>query len=84
LSDYLIPPCRVNHFKDDVVTRPGEKSTAPLPFGDEKTVCTDNWMVANSVAKGTINAFQQTGGFVCACHHAIIETLVEMRKSGEL
>jgi hypothetical protein len=91
-SNYHLPPPQVDRFKDDVKTRPGTKAHATqagasneaLPFGDEKTICTDNWMAANSVSNELITVFQQTGGFVCACRHGIIETFVEMRKSGEL
>ena len=66
-SDYLIPPSKVDLFKDDIQTHPGTKPS-------------------NVVAQfeGTIEVFQQTGGFLAACRHAIIETFVEMWNSGEL
>lgn len=85
-SDYLIPPSIVDNFKDDVATHPGTQAQLPqaLPFGDEKTWCTDNWTVANTVSKGTAQVFQQTGGFISACRHTIIETFIEMWQSGEL
>ena len=86
VSDYLIPPSKVDKFKDDVKTRPGakNKSSSPLPHGHEKTPCTDHWTAANAVGEDTVNVFQQTGGFLSACRHSIIETLAEMRRSGEL
>lgn len=85
-SDYLISPSKVDKFKDDVKTRPGasKKSSSPLPQGHENEWCADNWTAANSVSEGTVKVFQQTGGFLCACRHSIIETLAEMRQSGEL
>ena len=86
VSDYLIPPAKVDRFKDDVQTRPGakNKNSSPLPHGHENEWCADNWMAANSVSEGTVGVFQQTGGFLCACRHSIIEFLAEMRQSGEL
>ena len=85
VSDYLIPPSKVDKFKDDVKTRPGaqvqnKSSTDPSPLPP----CADTWTAANSVAEGTVNVFQKTGGFLSACQHSIIETLAEMRQSGEL
>jgi hypothetical protein len=90
VSDYLIPPTKVDRFKDDVQTRPGAKNKNssplpnPLPHGHENEWCADNWMAANSISEGTVGVFQQTGGFLCACRHSIIEFLAEMRQSGEL
>lgn len=86
VSDYLIPPSKVDKFKDDVKTRPGakNKSLSPLPHGHENEWCADNWTAANSLSEGTVDVFQQTGGFLSACRHSIIETLAEMRQSGEL
>jgi hypothetical protein len=86
VSDYLIPPSKVDKFKDDVKTRPGakNKSSGPLPHDHENEWCADNWTAANSTSEGTVDVFQQTGGFLCACRHSIIETLAEMRQSGEL
>jgi hypothetical protein len=85
-SDYLIPPAKVDKFKDDVHTRPGakNKSSNSLSPGHENDWCADNWNAANSISEGTVTVFQQTGGFLCACRHSIIETLAEMRQSGEL
>ena len=89
VSDYLITPSKVDRFKDNVKTHPGAQnwslSFPALPHGQEKTSCTDNWTAANSVSKGIVNMFQQTGSFFSACWHSIIETLAEMlyiRKKG--
>lgn len=83
ISDYLIPPSKVDVFKDDVRTRPGNQP-ANLPVFDDSTPCTEHWTVANTISEGTVQVFQQTGGFLSACRHSIIETFVEMRNSGEL
>jgi Kyakuja-Dileera-Zisupton transposase len=84
ISDYLIPPTKVDAFRDDVRTRPGTVPGNVPPFGDETTVCTEHWTVANTVSEGTVDVFEQTGGFLSTCRHAIVETLAEMRRSGEL
>jgi hypothetical protein len=86
VSDYLIPSSTVDQFKDDVTIRPGakNKSPTPLPHGHENEWCADNWMAANSISEGIVTVFQQTGGFLSACRHSIIEFLAEMRQSGEL
>ena len=86
ISDYLIPPSKVDTFKDDVQTRPGNQppNSNTLPIFSDPTPCTEHWTAANTVSEGTIEVFQQTGGFLTACRHSIIETFVEMRNSGEL
>ncbi|KAG1846441.1 hypothetical protein F4604DRAFT_1688384 [Suillus subluteus] len=38
----------------------------------------------NSLNENTVSIFNQTGIFVSACRHGIVQTLVEMCKSGEL
>jgi hypothetical protein len=48
------------------------------------STCTENWKVANTTSENSINVFDQTGVFVSACRHGIIQTLVELRRSGEL
>ena len=87
-SDYFIPVSQVDHFKDDVKLRPGTKglgnSIEGLPFGENKTVCTEHWAVANATNECTIQAFDQTGIFLSACRHSIVETVTEMLHSGEL
>ncbi|KAF8497296.1 hypothetical protein JB92DRAFT_3224434 [Gautieria morchelliformis] len=93
-SDYHILPSQVDRFKDDVGQRPGKamaskngiKTTinkAPL-YGNDKTLCTENWVAANAIYEETVKVFEQTGGFVCACRHGFVQTFVEMWKSGEL
>ncbi|KAF8510085.1 hypothetical protein JB92DRAFT_2728674, partial [Gautieria morchelliformis] len=93
-SDYHILPSQVDRFKDDVRQRPGKamaskngiKTTikeAPL-YGNDETLCTENWAAANAISEETVKVFEQTGGFVCACRHGFVQTFVEMRKGGEL
>jgi hypothetical protein len=88
-SSYHITPDQVDVFKDDVRLRPGMRQP-PRPASeaavndDVMVSCTDNWTAANSVSEETIKVFEQTGIFVCACRHGIIETFAEMRRSGEL
>src|ERR1700720_864699 len=88
ISQGLIPPAEVDHFKDDVATRPGAKkrnqgsvvTVEALPIGDDKTACTNHWVVANTISEDTVKVFEQTGIFIGTCRHAIIETLIEMRR----
>ncbi|KAG2130223.1 hypothetical protein DEU56DRAFT_740765, partial [Suillus clintonianus] len=85
-STYLIPPSEVELFKDDVRLRPGTRIAtdgSPTAASDD-SACTENWKTANTVTENTITVFDQTGIFVSACRHGIVQTLVEMRKSGEL
>jgi hypothetical protein len=84
ISNYLIPPSHVDLFKDDVQTRPGLAQSPSSPASTEEISCTKRWVVANTVSEGTVEVFQQTGGFISACRHAIIQTFAEMRNSGEL
>ncbi|KAG2744462.1 hypothetical protein P692DRAFT_20850415 [Suillus brevipes Sb2] len=72
-STYLIPAGEVDLFKDDDDAASSNNST-----------CTENWKVANTTSENSINVFDQTGVFVSACRHGIIQTLVELRRSGEL
>lgn len=89
-SDYLIPPSKVDIFKDDVQIHPGTQSSGsviPAPntqTSSDKTVCMKHWTAAHMVSEGTVEVFLQTGSFLSVCHHAIIETFMEMRNSGEL
>ncbi|KAG1849410.1 hypothetical protein F4604DRAFT_1687444 [Suillus subluteus] len=85
-SDYLIVPSEVELFKDDVHLRPGTRiptDVAPSTTNDN-SACTENWKTANTVSENTVSIFDQTGIFISACRHGIVQTLVEMRKSGEL
>ncbi|KAG1729622.1 uncharacterized protein EDB91DRAFT_1059885, partial [Suillus paluster] len=64
---------------------PGTQATT----GDEvlpsnNSTCTENWRVANTTSENSTNVFDQTGVFVSACRHGIVQTLVELRRSGEL
>jgi hypothetical protein len=63
---------------------PSVKTSAPLkPLlaveVSTDSSCTDNWKAANTIAENTTNMVEQTGIFVRACRHGIIQTLVEMR-----
>jgi hypothetical protein len=73
-SDYLIKPSVVDKFADDGVTRSGSRTAAPT----DEIPCTDKWVAASATTKNI------TGPFIGACRHGLIETLVEMRCSGEL
>jgi hypothetical protein len=74
----MIPLDQVDVFKDDVWLRPGERRA------DQLTFCTDNWKAANSTEENTVRVFEQTGIFLSACRHGMIQTVTEMRRSGEL
>ncbi|KAG2360741.1 hypothetical protein BDR07DRAFT_1288989 [Suillus spraguei] len=85
-SSYLIPPEEVEKIKDDVWLQPGTHigpDPTPTTASDESK-CTENWKTANTVSENTVKVFDQTGIFISACRHGILQTLVEMRKSGEL
>ena len=78
-SDYHISPEQVDEFKDDVTHRAHTQLTsvvAPCPA--------ENWAAASSVSEETIKVFEQTGIFLSACRHGIVETFAEIRRSGEL
>jgi hypothetical protein len=86
-SRYMIMSSDMGRFKDDVCLRPGEQSTGNQPNQlNNSLTCTDNWQVANSASgsENTVHVFEQTGIFLSACRHGIIQTLTEMRRSGEL
>ncbi|KAG1853525.1 hypothetical protein F4604DRAFT_1686334 [Suillus subluteus] len=88
-SSYLIPPDEVDIFKDDVRLRPGTRvvitdtAGGASPADVSETTCTDNWKTANTISDNTVKVFEQTGIFISACRHGMIQTLVEMRRSGE-
>ncbi|KAI0039276.1 hypothetical protein FA95DRAFT_1585319 [Auriscalpium vulgare] len=49
------------------------------------TKCTDRWITENATSTGKRAAvFEQTGIFVGACRHGIVEVVQEMIRSGEL
>lgn len=85
-SSYLIPASEVDGFKDDVRLRPGTRRVAEnsTPADATESVCTDNWKTANTITDNTIKVFEQTGIFISACRHGMVQTIVEMRRSGEL
>ncbi|KAG2068118.1 hypothetical protein BDR04DRAFT_1025385, partial [Suillus decipiens] len=74
-SNYFIPEAPVEHFKDDMRTHPGQHSP------HQNTSCTENWTAARSVEEAKISVFQQTGIFIMACHHGLVECIVEMKCS---
>ncbi|KAG1883462.1 hypothetical protein F4604DRAFT_1879073 [Suillus subluteus] len=77
-SDYFIPRAAIELFKDDVRNRPGQRSL------DQHTGCAENWTTARSVEEAKVSFFQQTGIFIMACRHGLVECIVEMKRSGEL
>ncbi|KAG1762158.1 hypothetical protein EV702DRAFT_984185, partial [Suillus placidus] len=66
-SDYFIPEAAVEHFKDDVRNRPGQCSP------HRNTSCTNNWTAARSVEEAKISVFEQTGIFIMACRHGLVD-----------
>ncbi|KAG2032361.1 hypothetical protein BDR03DRAFT_936026 [Suillus americanus] len=80
-TDRRIYPSRYMITSEDV-DNVGDESVQP----NESLTCTDNWQAANSTSgsKNTVCVFKQTGIFLSACRHGIIQTLTEMRRSGEL
>jgi hypothetical protein len=90
-SNYLIKPADVDIFADDGVAhsrKRAEPPAGPTPSGEtapsnkEPIPCTNNWIADN--AKEQLVVFDITGPFISACRHGLVETLVEMRRSGEL
>ncbi|KAI0059807.1 hypothetical protein BV25DRAFT_1808428 [Artomyces pyxidatus] len=94
-SNYFLTPEQVDKFADEVKARParsGKKAKAGddpdegLPISGNKTKCTENWRTenANNMGKGVTEVFDQTGVFLCACRHGVVEVVEEMIRSGEL
>lgn len=96
-SSYLITTDDIEKFKDDVRLCPATRSATAHVEPEEPSLtsslaiealndssCTDNWKAANTITENTTKVFDQTGVFVSACRHGIVQTLVEMRQSGEL
>ncbi|PSR73315.1 hypothetical protein PHLCEN_2v10843 [Hermanssonia centrifuga] len=97
-SHLFISPEDVDIFKDDVKNKPGkEPATRQKRPGkksdrvesdriDAPTACADRWgaTVAGGASDETVQMFEQTGIFLCACRHGIVESVAEMRHSGEL
>ncbi|KAG1729220.1 uncharacterized protein EDB91DRAFT_1085831 [Suillus paluster] len=82
MSHYMITSEDIDAFKDDVHLHPGEWGTDS--DANNPLACTDNWKAANSTNKNTVSVFEQTGIFLSACRHGMIQTITEMRHSGEL
>ncbi|TFK59169.1 hypothetical protein BDN72DRAFT_781102 [Pluteus cervinus] len=84
-SQYLIPNEYVDRFKDEVrSTQPPKAQKQPIKLDKAEGSCADTWQAANAVSEDTVKVFEQTGVFLCACRHGIVEFIAEMRKSGEL
>jgi hypothetical protein len=83
-SNYHISPSDIDCFKDEVKKRHNVSVNKPARADGATVSCTDNWTAANSFSEETIKVFEQTGIFVCACRHGIIELFAEMKRSGEL
>ncbi|KAG1845645.1 hypothetical protein F4604DRAFT_1936793 [Suillus subluteus] len=78
-SQYFISEADVDQFKDDVRRQTGESANSTT-LG----ACTENWTAAKAVDDDKITVFDQTGIFLVACRHGIIECVTEMKRSGEL
>ncbi|KAG1726792.1 uncharacterized protein EDB91DRAFT_1239604 [Suillus paluster] len=78
-SRYFISEAQVDQFKADVQRHSGGRSVADSTTG----ACTENWTAAKSFEENKITVFDQTGIFLLACHHGIIEVVSEMKRSGE-
>jgi len=75
-SMYMIPWHDVDIFRDDVRLRPGERDSSQVDRGAD---CTENWKAASSTNEDTVCVFEQTGIFLSACRHGIVQTVVEMQ-----
>ncbi|KAG1811154.1 uncharacterized protein BJ212DRAFT_1223160, partial [Suillus subaureus] len=80
-SWYFISEAKVDQFKDDVQCRTSESSMVESMIS---STCTENWTAAKAVDNDKITVFDQTGIFLLACHHGLIESVTEMKRSGEL
>jgi hypothetical protein len=81
-SSYLTTAAEVDVFKNEVAQKQRPANTESHLGGI--VLCTDNWTVANTFSEESVKVFEQTGIFLCACRHGMIETFAEMRRSGEL
>jgi hypothetical protein len=81
-SDYLVTADEVDIFKDEVTCK--SRPAPPDSKLGRLVSCTDNWTVANTFSEETVKVFEQTGIFLSACRHGMIEMFTEMRRSGEL
>ena len=86
-SRYHISPTEVDRFQHDVPSAPKRGPVVPGTDADDAAdaaECTQRWKAANEKTEGSVRAFDQTGIFLCACRHGIVESFAEMRRSGEL
>jgi len=86
-SDYHILCEVVDHFKDDVAHRLKQHTAAqPQSAADRSKLetCTENWKTVNTQQDSMVKVFKQTGIFISACRHGIVESFCEMYCSGEL
>lgn len=83
-SPYLIPRSKVNEFSDDVQTQSSSSQSDTTLLPDDFVPCTDNWAAAHAISEETTKVFEQTGIFLTACRHGIVESIIEMIRSGEL
>jgi len=88
-SPYYILRDQVDAFKDDVTLRPGTRSNSQadqshMDNGQNPIACTDNWKMAKTVSRDSVKVFDQTGIFICACRHGLVELFCEMYRSREL
>ncbi|TFK61890.1 hypothetical protein BDN72DRAFT_777748 [Pluteus cervinus] len=96
-SNYFLSNEYVDKFKDDVHNArknpsllPPSSTTAaaatppPTTTITPDNLCVDTWHAATTVSEDTVKVFDQTGVFLSACRHRIVESMAEMRKSGEL
>ncbi|KAI0751728.1 hypothetical protein C8Q80DRAFT_1098477 [Daedaleopsis nitida] len=85
-SDYHILPVEVDRFKDDVGSCADRGPAVPPPRVDHDDAanaaeCTRRWKAVNdATGEGSVRAFDQTGIFICACRHGIVEFFTEMAK----
>ncbi|KAI0037789.1 hypothetical protein FA95DRAFT_1506476, partial [Auriscalpium vulgare] len=88
-KDEVKPRKRQTTVEDDENSEDGllgseETEGLPTDVGGP-TKCTDRWVTENATSTGkTAAVFEQTGIFVGACRHGIIELVQEMIRSGEL
>jgi hypothetical protein len=70
---------------------PSSSGSEPMPSSDgsdptplKSVPCTDNWVTANAISKETMKLLEQSGMFLAAYRHGIMEFIIEMIWSGEL
>ncbi len=88
-SVFLIPQSEVDLYQNDVQARSRVVAPPVHPVDAEDASdaaeCTKRWKAANATAESsTVRVFEQTGVFIAACRHGTVETVAEMRHSGEL